>query len=122
MLTVSIEGNVSPVKKFMKIKRAEVVKEIEGLEKGIISVAKLDKKYIERNVYSVSKTLPARYDNIVINALLLERFLKKLDRKVLTFEKTENSLLIKYEKGEFELFDISRYFEDIADLPTVVLV
>lgn len=120
-MQIAISGDITPIKKFMKEKRTEVVKAIRKLEKENVSDGKLQQLYIEKTIYSVSKTLPARYKGVVINVLLLERFLKKLDGEEVYFESTKESLIAKYGKGQLELFDISRYFRDIPNLPVVTL-
>lgn len=122
-MQIAISGDITPIKKFMKEKRTEVVKAIRKLEKEDVSDGKLQQLYIEKTIYSVSKTLPARYKGVVINVLLLEKFLKKLelDGEEVYFESTKESLIAKYGKGQLELFDISRYFRDIPNLPAVTL-
>src|SRR5690625_6366705 len=73
-------------------------------------------------VYSVSITLPAEIEGLIINGKLLQTFLKKLKgfRKELIVQ--EESVLLKYgEKqgawtGEMELYDISSFFEGFSDI------
>lgn len=119
---IEIKGNYSNVKELMKQKRAKLNKEIKMLESSEVSdFFKMRKKYIKRNIYTVSKTLPASYEGIIINALLLERFLKKLNSKVIRFEKAEKSIFVYYDNGHLELYDISEYFSDFNNIPELII-
>lgn len=119
---IEIKGNYSNVKELMKQKRAKLNKEIKMLESSEVSdFFKMRKKYIKRNIYTVSKTLPASYEGIIINALLLERFLKKLNSKVIRFEKAEKSIFVYYFNGYLELYDISEYFSDFNNIPELII-
>lgn len=73
---------------------------------------------------SVTETLPAKLDNgLIINAKLLQAFMKKLRGFQYKFTITDDSLILHYGKrhgtwtGKLELCDISTHFKGFTDIP-----
>jgi len=130
---ITITGDFKKGKEQMKEKRKENMKQLNKLRKKLEKEALVrvsDKEQLEYlgnsiPVYSVSITLPAEIEGLIINGKLLQTFLKKLKgfRKELIVQ--EESVLLKYgEKqgawtGEMELYDISSFFEGFTDIPKI---
>lgn len=76
---------------------------------------------------SVSSMLPAKIDGIIINAKLLQAFMRKLKRDYrLSVTVDEHKLTLEYRnrfnkgnKGVLVLKDISKHFKNFTDIPTL---
>lgn len=114
----------------------------EMMEAKIIHTSKpstIDKKYrdkrstkylqeIDRNeflkrMYSPSKVLPVKVENLIINFKLYSLFMKKLRGFESELIISDDSLKLKYwkfeskSKGVLLLKDLTRYFEDFSNIP-----
>jgi|SRR5699024_5609644 len=130
---ITITGDFKKGKEQMKEKRKENMKQLNKLRKklekeALQSVSEEEQlEYLENSipVYSVSLTLPAEIEGLIINGKLLQSFLKKLKGFQLELTVQEESVLLQYgEKqgewtGEMELFDISSFFEGFTDIPKI---
>src|SRR5690625_3085539 len=113
---VEIKGSFAKGREQMKVLRAEKVKELRKLSKGINS-SKVNELKAQIPIYSVSLTIPAEIKGIVVNGKLLQTFMKKINNMPHEFFFYKDKLRIQYGKyyGEFtgslELKDLSNYFE-----------
>lgn len=77
------------------------------------------------HVYSISKTMPVKIGNLIINYKFLSAFLKKLKGYMVNLEIKETSVLLTYQKGkstgEIILQDLSYYFEGFQHIPVAVI-
>lgn len=124
---IKVKGNFAQGRELMKSKRAKAQKEIKRLEKKM-NLTKEEGDLLQSHregipVYSLSRNLPARYDNLIINSKVLVSFLKKL-KNIKTEIKTEDGkLTVNYmnrngsQTGLLELYDQSPYFKDFNDIP-----
>lgn len=136
-MEVKFKGSVTKVKEQMKKDRRGMKAEIERLEKekkknkGILPVK--DKKrlnHLERtlHIFSVSSTLPADFEGLVINGKLLQDYLKKLKGWSFKLEKTDESIKLWYGRerpylnGLLELYPLNHYFEDYEDIPKLEII
>ncbi|MBU5594897.1 hypothetical protein KQI76_06940 [Amphibacillus sp. MSJ-3] len=120
-----IVGNFTEGKEMMKKKREELRKELNQAEKKGVVKAKSLKRLIA--IYSVSATLPAEIDGIIVNGLALTRFIKKLKGFRYEIIVEGDCLTVNYGKtrrewtGKLVLYDMSSYFEGYPDIPKLVM-
>lgn len=131
-MEIKIVGNTAKVKEQMKKERQERKSEIAALErkkkkaKGILTQP--DQKrlnHLERtlHIFSVSSTLPADFQGLIINGKLLQAYLKKLKGCDYKIEKKDESVKLWYGRerpylnGLLELHPLNHYFEDYEDIP-----
>lgn len=116
---VKVVGSFRLGKEMMKEKRAQLVKDIKS-ETSSYNVSGLEKLI---PVYSVSVTIPATYEGLIINGLLLTRFIKKLKGFRYEVQVDDKKLILNYGKrwgrwtGRLELPDLSEYFKDYPNIP-----
>lgn len=106
-------------RQLMKERRSQLLKEIKS-EKSSKSKAELEKLI---PIYSISVTIPATYEGLIINGLLLTRFIKKLKGFRYEVQVDDKKLILNYGKrwgrwtGRLELPDLSEYFKDYPNIP-----
>ncbi|NYV67258.1 hypothetical protein HYI36_18465 [Bacillus sp. Gen3] len=121
----------------MKLLKEEMrtVKVIKTFSKTVIGKRyKNDPTRLERemkrndllnHMYSVSKTIPVKIGDLIINYKFLSSYLKKLKNHTVEIEIGESSILISYEKhrskGQLVLEDLSFYFRDFNHIPNAVI-
>ncbi|MFA1819024.1 hypothetical protein ACDX78_02270 [Virgibacillus oceani] len=135
-MEIKIVGSTTKVKEKMKKERQERKSEIAALErkkkkaKGILIPPDQERlNHLERtlHIFSVSSTLPADFDGLIINGKLLQAYLKKLKGCDFKIEKSHETTLpsIKlwygkerpYLNGLLELYPLNHYFEDYEGIP-----
>ncbi|MBN6205561.1 hypothetical protein JYK21_03775 [Ralstonia pickettii] len=127
-MKLTVVGDFKAGKELMKLYRAEAVKEINKIERkrqySSNDISRLYKLEKQRLFYSVSKTLPARVEGIVINVKLLQSFIRKLGSKYDYSIKVEDkNLILNYKsrsgkgQGSFTLYDISEAFKNFTNIP-----
>lgn len=124
---IEVKGNFAQGREMMKTKRAKAQKEIKRLEKKM-SLTKEEDELLQGHrdeipVYSLSRNLPARYENLIINSKVLVSFMKKLKNMKTEIRTEEGMLTVSYKNqdgsqtGLLELYDQSPYFKGFNDIP-----
>lgn len=129
-----IESDLDGLKTEMKLKTAIIKESIKALkrlrkkEKALPvetqrKIALLDNQL---NMYSVSKVLPVRVGQIVINYALYKKMLPKWKGFDVSLRLTGDRLLVEYKNngstnGVFTLLDMSQHFKDFKHIPVAEL-
>lgn len=130
-----IESDLEGLKNEMKQKTANIKEVIRSLkripEKGKSLSVETQKKIAlldnQLNMYSVSKVLPVRVGQIVINYALYKKMLPKWKGFDVSLRLTGDRLLVEYKNngstnGVFTLLDMSQYFKDFKHIPVAELI
>lgn len=140
-MSISIEGDFAIGRELMKQNRKNRSKEITRLSKEhdkmyenntgspVSTSNKIERLEKSIQFCSVSLTLPAEIDGIIINAKLLQAFMKNLNKDYRTsFTVDEYKLQLDYwnrfkhsDRGNLTLFDISDHFKGYTDIPKLVI-
>ena len=80
---------------------------------------KIEELKAQQKYYKLSKVLPLRVGNIIVNYKFYELFTKKL--KHFTLDLTDVSFTIKYDNGWLELHDLSPHFHNFHHIPVAVI-
>lgn len=137
-MELSIVGEFTEGKELMKVRRQNLMSEINKLErehkklKALPPTNELNRlESLRKKIpfYSISKTLPVRHNTgIIINGKILLAFMKKLKGFQYGLENTDRSLKLLYGRkfgewtGELELFDISHHYEGFTDIPELEVI
>src|SRR5690625_4559929 len=130
-----MQGHFTKGREMMKARRTELQKEIKRFEnkhKKLKVIPGADIKLVKElkakvPIYSLSKTVPAKYQGIVVNGQLLIRFIKRLKGFRYEIEVKNGRLYLYYGErrnqwtGTLTLYDLSKYFEGYTDIPKLVI-
>lgn len=135
-MKITIKGDFKTGRESMKLERRRLTSEIRKLErkheklrvmpsnKELNQLRSLQKKV---PIFSVSLTIPVKYEGIVINGKLLQAFNRKLRGMYRQITADEKKLVLHYGHrpkewiGELELYDLSHYFKGFTDIPKLVI-
>ena len=126
---IKTKGSFANGREMMKSYRAAAKKGITQLDRKerkneILTVKeKGELEALKKSVpvYSLSQTLPAKYEGLIVNSKLLDRFFKHLKDMNWELHVTDNVLILRYFKngneGILRLYDLTPYFEEFNDIP-----
>lgn len=138
-MKLQVTGNYSDVKGRMDFLKKEAQKEKRSIEREIAKKEKealftdnlkkqLEQVQKEIIKYSLSKTQPVLIDEVLVDAIILKRFLNKLKGFHINIVSEGASVILYYEKdpvsrGKLELYDLSRHYMGMKDkFPKAVIV
>lgn len=129
-MLVITSGSKDEVKKEMKARGKAITDELKAVRREYRRVQdrpdwinrKIDELERLQEKYMVSKIIPVRVGNMIINYLVYERFMKKIRRCTVKHFVDPDGFSIEYRtgvrgKGHVDFFDLSKYFGDFQNLP-----
>lgn len=131
-MNITFNGDFTDGRELMKVKRQQLINEIKRLEKEHKKLEAyppqselnhLESIRSKLPFYSISKTVPVEFKDIIINGKLLKAFIKKLKGFQYQITTNEHRLKLEYGRkhgnwiGELELFNLSSYFKGFTDIP-----
>lgn len=129
-MLVITSGSKDEVKKEMKAAGKTITDELKAVRKDYRRVQnrprwvrrKIEDLEDQQKIYMVSKVIPVKVGNVIINFLAYERFMKKIKRFTVRHTVGDHGLKVEYEnrkkqKGHIVFFDLNRYFSDFERLP-----
>lgn len=125
-----VEFNEPTLKREIKAMNSSIQDQIRLLKKERISLHAYDKKLQElerkKRIYMVSKTLPAKVDDLIINYKLFDQFLKRINTTPLEIKVEKHKVVLLYKtspntNGRLELYDMSKYFTGFNHIPQAVI-
>lgn len=128
---ILVFGSIERVKEEMKQKSKQSAEDFKELNRNpALAEQRLSEISVKDPFYMVTKTIPVKVENIVINHLLYNSFIKKLKGFKTSTLIQDNKLIMQYwkpgtsyqGKGSLVLYDISRYYEGFKHIPTGVIV
>ena len=127
-------GSKDEVKKEMKAAGKRITEELKAVRRDYRRVQdrprwvhkKIEELEDQQSFYMVSKVIPAKVDNIIINFLVYERFMKKIKGFPVRHVVGDVSLKVEYKtsektKGLINFFDLNQYFSDFEHVPVAEL-
>lgn len=128
-----VKGDKQSLIAAMKLEQESINQRLKALKKEKQKAEVITRYEEQKKRFMPSTVLPVRIDNIVINYILLERFLKKLRKLECSLHVDGNVLVLNYggtshhylHKGRLTLNDISNHYIRIHDvwenIPTAVI-
>ncbi|WP_144461814.1 hypothetical protein [Siminovitchia fortis] len=133
-MLVITKGSKETVKKELKIAAKAKTDELKAIKKEYRKVQdrprwvreKIKRLEELQRFYMVSKVLPVKVGNIIINYLAYEKFMKNIKGFPVRHVVGDAGLKVEYEtpdktKGSINFFDLNQHFSDFEHLPAAEL-
>lgn len=127
-MKLKVKGDFKTGRELMKIRRRQLEKAYRENSKSFMSDSKYRSFMKQIKLHSVTQTLPIKIENIVVNKILLKQLLWRLRGYVVRYTVSEDHITFIYNsfddqiKGRMVLWDLSRHFKYLRDIPEGELV